>query len=98
MKTENKIKAEFTRFDNSSNWVSGKVGPFTFEAKLFDEGSVFGIKKGRVSKLDIRDGHGCVVNFDRGWDIKHSKEVKPYFNAVMELLENSPKRFEGIED
>jgi hypothetical protein len=98
--------AYFTTFDETSNWVSGRVGKYYFEAKLFDVGSEFGIKKGRVSKLTIWDKvdkeisgwkdifKGCIVNYDRGWDTKPTKEFKPYYDAVMSLLENAPKRWE----
>lgn len=95
--------AYFTRFESGTNWCDGKVGKYNFQAKLFDEGSTFGIENGRVSKLSIWDEekrqkeqnfcNACVVNYDRGWDIKPSNEIKPYFDAVMTLLENSPKRF-----
>lgn len=99
----NQFIAEFTDFKKESNWVSGRVGRYTFEAKLFDEGSYFGIENGRVSKLTIYDTElqknkgnsweSAIVNYDRGWDIKPNKIAKPYFQAVMKLLENSPKRF-----
>ena len=102
------IKAVFTNFGTESNWVQGTVEgdgrKFTFEAKLFDNGSEFGIKEGRVSKLAVSDpvvreqtknyGESCVVEYDRGWGMRPKKEIKPYFNAIMELLENSPKRFD----
>ena len=95
--------AVFTKFKSGTNWCKGKVGKYNFEAKLFDEGSIFGINDGRVSKLAIWDEEirqekqnfyaGCVVIYDRGWDIEPKKDIKPYFDAVMELLENAPKRF-----
>lgn len=101
--TTEKPNATFTKFARGENWVKGTVGQYNFEAKLFDEGSAFGIKKGRVSKLAIWDDKvrfakqdffaACVVNYDRGWDIKPSKENEPFFNSVMELLENAPKLF-----
>lgn len=104
MKKTNEIKAEILSFPFDSNWVSGKVGDFTFEAKLFDNGSTFGINNGRVSKLSIYDDakrlayhdffKACIVNYDRGWDIRPSKENKPIFNAVMALLESLPRRFD----
>lgn len=87
--------ATFTNFDNSSNWVSGKCGDYKFEAKLFDDGSVFGIKNGRVSKLSISLNGKTVVNFDRGWDIKVDKDEKAAFKAIMHLLENSARRFDN---
>lgn len=104
-KVEDAVKAVFTDFSKESNWVTGTVGHYTFEAKLFDSGSDYGIKNGRVSKLAISDpkvrkekqnyDDSLVVSYDRGWDVRPKKEVKSYFNAVMELLENSPKRFEN---
>ena len=95
--------AVFTEFENGTNWCDGKVGKYNFQAKLFDTGSFFFFFYGRVSKLAIWDEKirqekqnffaGCVVSYDRGWDIKPNEDTNPYFNAVMELLENAPKRF-----
>lgn len=100
------IKAEITKFPFDSNWVSGKVGGYVFEAKLFDDSSTFGINNGRVSKLSIYDDStrlskgffaSCIVNYDRGWDIRPTKEQKPYFLAVMAALEATPRRFDLTE-
>ena len=89
------MTAELTDFTTESNWVKGKVGDdYWFEAKLYDSGSSFGIDDGRVSKLRIRYKGGDVVNYDRGWDIRPTKTHKPAYNAIMSLLENSPKRFQ----
>ena len=89
------MKAEFTDFNTNSNWVEGVCGEYRFQAKLFDEGSEFGIDEGRVSKLAIQDANGdWVVNYDRGWDIEPIEQYKDCYTAIMELLENSPKRFE----
>lgn len=101
------ITAVFTRFIKGENWCNGVVSDETgvvydFEAKSFDNPSIFGIEKGRVSKLALKlrsskgSGNwftGVEVNYDRGWDIEPNENVKPYFDAVMELLENAPKRF-----
>jgi len=97
------MKAEFATFQQGENWCNGTVGGYVFEAKSFDTGSSFGIDNGRVSKLVIKradtvgngNGYfdGVVVSYDRGWDIEPTPEVRPYFDAVMELLENAPKRF-----
>ena len=48
---------------------------YFWEAKVYDEGSVYGINTGRISKLGIwlenNDGTlTTVCNYDRGWDIK----------------------------
>lgn len=101
--TDNGISAVFTKFESGTNWCDGTVGKYNFQAKLFDYGSDFGIDEGRVSKLSIWNQavreekqdflEACIVNYDRGWDIKPEGDTEPYFNAVMELLENAPKRF-----
>lgn len=97
-------KAELLSFPFDSNWVSGKVGEYTFEAKLFDTPSCHGINKGRISKLSIyNDGErlakrdffaACIINYDRGWDIKATKITRPFLNAVITLLESTPRRFD----
>jgi len=97
--------AKFTEFTTKSNWVNGECGDYIFEAKLFDTGSPFGINNGRVSKLFIRTKKeaklvqfpfvsASVVEYDRGWGTRPNKEIKPVYNAIMKLLEASPKRFE----
>jgi len=91
------MQAYFTKFNNSSNWVSGEVGRFKFDAKLYNTPSRLGINGGRVSVLAIFDGdkpyhNNCVACYDREWDIEPSDDVIDYFYAVMELLENSEKR------
>ena len=88
----NKPEAYFTKFDNESNLVKGEVGIYSFSAKLFNTPSMHGIEGGRVSKLSIFDGSVCFVHYDRGWDITPSQEDEIYFDAVMELLENSDER------
>jgi hypothetical protein len=97
------VKIEFTSFERGENWVSAVVndGEYKVSSKLFDDGSTFGIDNGRVSKLSIRRTSeivdhdwfsGCIVNYDRGWDI-HPKTEKEtaVFKAVLEFLENAPK-------
>jgi hypothetical protein len=91
---ENSKKAVFTKFPKKTNWCDGKVGNLNFQAKLFDTGSDYGINGGRVSKLAIWNKDGTyLVNYDRGWDIEPTEAIKPYYDAVMALLENAPKRF-----
>lgn len=38
--------------------------------KAYDEGSVYGINEGRISKLTIQIDGKTVVAYDRGWDIE----------------------------
>lgn len=91
-------KVEFIDFNNTSAWVRGKhESGYIFDAKLFDEGSSFGIKNGRVSKLcifKVENPMNYIVNYDRGWDRKpRTPEQREIFNDILNFLENSPKRF-----
>ena len=54
-----------------------------WHAKVFDEGSVFGIKSGRISKLSARIGNARILNYDRGWDIEPQEKIA---EKVLELL------------
>lgn len=36
-------------------WIEGKCGDYVYWAKVYDEPSHYGIKNGRISKLEIRD-------------------------------------------
>lgn len=58
---------------DEANWVSGSLDSYTFEAKVFNEPSIYGIPTprfedgGNVSILIIRDEDGReVFLFDRG--------------------------------
>ena len=49
--------------------VNGKK--YRVEMVRFDEPSIYGIRKGRISKLWVRGEDGtAVINYDRGWDIR----------------------------
>ena len=85
----------FTKFDNSTNWVEGVLDNYRFEAKLYDDGSIFGIDDGRVSKLSIC-GEDIIVHYDRGWDIEPKTDKdREIFELVLEFLESSPRRFDN---
>lgn len=84
----------FTHFKSNDSWVHGELGEYRFGAKLFDEGSVFGINKGRVSKLSISHPDcNCVMNYERGWDVKPSKEHSKAYKTILNFLESAPQRF-----
>jgi len=80
-------------------WASGVVDRYEFSALVLHEPTKLGIDKGRISKLSIWDPiikentknfiDACIVNYDRGWDIKPSKIAQPYYDAVKSLLEKS---------
>lgn len=54
-------------------WKQGsiKIGSSTISywVKSFEEGSQFGIDKGRISKLMLKRDGRVIANYDRGWDI-----------------------------
>lgn len=81
----------------SNNWVHGKVGSYSFEAKVFEVGSTFGINNGKISKLQIWDEKlryerssifkASIVNYDRGWDIKPKNvEEEAHLKAVLKYF------------
>jgi len=88
------LNIAFTSFENDTNWVRGVVddSEYRFTAKLYDEGSVFGIDDGRVSKLHIYNNVGeTIVHYDRGWNEEPStREAWKVLRAVLEFLENAP--------
>lgn len=48
------MKAKFIKFTKGDNWVSGVIEgeeSITFEAKLFDEGSEYGINRRSCFKI-----------------------------------------------
>ena len=84
-----------------SGWIDGNIDGFRFQAKVYDEGSVYGINEGRVSKLMIWDEakkQACgnifkasILNYDRGWDIKPATAAdKDILCAVLEYLGGIP--------
>jgi len=53
-----------------------KIKGYTVSAKVHDKPSRFGLGKGRVSKLRVKTPGGkTVINYDRGWDIKPTKDI-----------------------
>ena len=77
-------------------WKEGSIGiPLKdggkkiahYWAKVYDEGSEFGIDGGRISKLMITIDKKTVVNYDRGWDIKPDENDKATMIAYSICLE-----------
>ena len=72
-------------------WVKGNIDGKEFSAKVFDEGSQFGIDEGRVSKLavwfdDIATGKRVwVITYDRGWDQRPKKAADKKLLAALLL-------------
>lgn len=80
------------------NWITGIKGKFKICAKIFSESSTYGIKDGRISKLqicDVAQEHwgfdACYLNYDRGWDIRPTDpETLLFLNGLLEALGNDP--------
>jgi len=73
--------------DNSTLWHEGALKVYGINyhwwAKVYDEGSEYGIDGGRVSKLMIKQDNRIVVNYDRGWDIEPQE---PNDQLAMEII------------
>jgi hypothetical protein len=67
-----------------NGWIKGETsGGVTFEAKVYDEPSEYGIDGGRVSKLGVHEGNKWIVNYDRGWDLE---PLTPEHNTIYEQI------------
>jgi hypothetical protein len=73
-------------------WSEGTIScPITgakykYWVKHYETGSQFGIDGGRISKLTVRKvGESRdLVNYDRGWDVEPTDEVKAVYNIILE--------------
>ena len=78
------FKATKPAFQNLGNWTNGTIGEFRFSIKHFEEGSIYGINEGKISKLWIAKNGKTAVNYDRGWDIEPTDEdVIDLYNALL---------------
>lgn len=67
-------------------WKKEKEGLFEASILAFDEPSEYGIDNGRISKLYIVERTRTlkvVCNYDRGWDVRPSKEVKEFYEKII---------------
>ena len=55
----------------------------TYCAKVYDEGSEYGINEGRISKLEVRQDNKLLLNYDRGWDIEPDCELAEIALAML---------------
>lgn len=65
---------------------SGKFGHLIgvrYTAKVYDEGSEYGINGGRISKLTLTIDGECVYNYDRGEDIPPQNEAAEKALAIL---------------
>ena len=75
---------------NPELWHEGdlQVGKTSYHywAKVYDEGSEWGINEGRISKLTIKIDGKTVVSYDRGWDIEPDENDEAVMIAYSILL------------
>ena len=79
----------------SGDWVLGTVDDMEFEAKVYDEGSKFGIDAGRVSKLAVyrTKARGEIIAYERGWDrYPRSPKHEEVLDALTRFCESLPKQ------
>jgi hypothetical protein len=77
-------------------WITAFIGGFWCQAKVYDEGSSFGINNGRISKLvvcdDVKWNHDKLLfSYDRGDDVNNMTEKDLKF--ILMQLEALPKVF-----
>lgn len=53
----------------------GSTARVWYQVKAYEEGSIFGINEGRISKLWLELDGQCIANYDRGWDIEPTCEA-----------------------
>ena len=88
----NSLEINFNVDKENDLWINGsaKVNDkeYIINAKVFLEGSEFGIDDGPISKLFIVDksANETIVNYDRGWDIKPDKSFEPIYNEIIKKL------------
>ncbi|WP_035790413.1 DUF7678 domain-containing protein [Butyrivibrio sp. FC2001] len=56
-------------------------------AKVYDEGSEYGINGGRISKLSIKIGGKTTLSYDRGWDIEPDENDEATMIAYSIILQ-----------
>jgi len=59
---------------------------------LFSGGTHYGINGGSVIKLLIRKGDKVVANYDRGWDIKPTRDNMSAYMSILKAL--TDKKYE----
>lgn len=73
-------------------WKEGVIGingtPYHYWIKVYEEGSVFGIDGGRISKLMIKRKDEIVCNYDRGWDMRPVDEETQLAFEILVHTEN----------
>jgi len=94
----NPVKKLIPNLTFKGNWISGSLGAFKFNAKVYSEPSVFGIQLGHISKLQINNNNEphwslnyCYLHYDRGWDIHPTdKDAIEFTNKLLAAFGDNP--------
>ncbi len=65
----------------------GKYKIAHYWAKVYDEGSEYGINEGRISKLTIKIEGVTTLCYDRGWDIEPDEDDEATMIAYSIILQ-----------
>ncbi len=87
---EAKERKEFEE-SNAVLWKQGTVSSpstgekYSYQAKVYPEGSEFGIDRGKISILNIRrlGGTTDLCNYSRGWDVEPAAEVREIYEILL---------------
>jgi len=78
---------------NRAGWIEGTIDSLRFQAKVYDEGSEFGINEGRVSKLWVCNEaqRQIIMCYERGWDVSPKTAAeRRLLEALLAYLEALP--------
>ncbi len=75
-------------------WLSGNINgqpDYTFSAKVYDVGSRYGIKGGRLSKLHVFHAGKEVIGYERGWGLRpRTAEQKEVLSIILQGFPEPP--------
>ena len=77
-----------------SLWLTGTIDDFPFGIKVYDRRSPNGVKRGRVSKLYVKDKNSPIelFSYDRGWDRKPRTQLQQdLLNALLRFAASLPR-------
>lgn len=71
---------------STAPYISGTVvingTRYDYSGLAFDTPSDMGIRKGRISKLTIRNRNKIVFNYDRGYDVRAAGDTKLVVSTI----------------
>jgi len=79
---------KYTKSLSGGTWITGTEDfdgeqNIKIEILVFEEGSIYGIAEGKISKMFITLGSETLVWYDRGWETEPTEEVKPLYESII---------------